>query len=36
LIHAGRESFPLAERMRAVAAERMLTDIVPLLGLNRR
>lgn len=30
VVHAGRETFPLAERIRAVAAHRIWTDIAPL------
>ena len=30
VIHAGAETFPLAERIRAVALARVLEDIAPL------
>jgi hypothetical protein len=30
VIHAGSETFPLAPRVRAVAAERLLADLAPL------
>jgi hypothetical protein len=30
VIHAGAETFPLAERVRAVALSRLLDDLAPL------
>jgi len=30
VLHAGRETFPLADRIRAVATHRIWTDIDPL------
>ena len=30
VVHAGRDSFPLARRVRAVAACRLLDDLAPL------
>jgi hypothetical protein len=30
VIHAGNDTYPLAPRVRAVAASRLLTDVEPL------
>jgi len=35
VIHAGDDTFPLSDRIRAVAASRLLTDLQPLKGSRR-
>jgi hypothetical protein len=30
VVHAGRRTFPLGERIRAIALSRMLEDVAPL------